>query len=77
MGSLHAITPSLHVHLLQGFPAGAKVSPFATSRLSNQQPAQDIRSRYRVLVALLIRHRLGIGGVVGIKVEALTKFFNW
>lgn len=37
-GSLQVITPSWHVHLLQGFPDGAKVSPLLTSRFSNQQP---------------------------------------
>lgn len=37
-GSLQVITPSWHVHLLQGFSDGAKVSPLLTSRSSNQQP---------------------------------------
>lgn len=38
IGSLHVTTPSLQVHLLQGFSAGARVSPFFTSWFSNQQP---------------------------------------
>lgn len=40
IGSLQVTTPSLHMHLLQGLPAGARVTPFPTSRFSNQQPRQ-------------------------------------
>lgn len=40
IGSLQVITPSWQMHLLQGFPAGARVSPLLTSRPSNQQPTK-------------------------------------
>lgn len=41
MGSLQVITPSWHVHLLQVFSAGVKVSPLLTSRPSYQQPGKS------------------------------------